>query len=217
MFEICLGIVIGYSILGWLVLTGIKINYGRLSNSLTSIYFSPRIGWFIFQVPNLLWAGYFLFYLQNPITVPYLLFILHYVNRDIIYPLRLKSNTKVPLQILLSAFSFTFGNGYLQGIANQEYQSGSIVKTVLGVAVFALGMWINVHSDNILQAAKEKLNKEGTQPYIQDQIDMSELIHFCLNTSRTPIISERSSNGQATQQLQGIPVPGCSCFQLLTS
>jgi hypothetical protein len=48
MFEICLGTVIGYSILGWLVFTGIKINYGRLSNSLTSIYFSPRIGWFIF-------------------------------------------------------------------------------------------------------------------------------------------------------------------------
>lgn len=48
LYEICLGIVIGYSILGWLVLTGIKINYGRLSNSMAKIYFSPRIGWFVF-------------------------------------------------------------------------------------------------------------------------------------------------------------------------
>jgi hypothetical protein len=32
---------------------------------------------------------------------------------------------------------------------------------LLGIAVFAFGMWINVHSDNILQEAKEKLAKEG--------------------------------------------------------
>lgn len=119
LFEVCLAMVVGYSILGWLVLTGIKINYGRLSNSMAKIYFSPRIGWFVFEVPNLVWACYFLFYLQNPLTVPYFLFIAHYINRDIIYPLRLKSTTKVPLEILLSAFSFTFANGYLQGIANQ--------------------------------------------------------------------------------------------------
>lgn len=97
LYEICLGIVVGYSILGWLVLTGIKINYGRLSNSLAKVYFSPRIGWFVFEVPNLIWAAYFLFYLKNPLTLPYALFIIHYINRDIIYPLRLKSTTKVPL------------------------------------------------------------------------------------------------------------------------
>lgn len=154
-FEtICFYIVVGYSIVGWLVLTGIKINYGRLQSSLANIYFSPKFGWFFFEVPNLLWAAYFLFFLSNKLTLPYVLFILHYINRDIIYPWRLKSTTKVPLEILLSAFSFTFANGYLQGIANQFYVAAPLWRAALGVAVFVLGMSINVHSDNILQEAK---------------------------------------------------------------
>lgn len=159
MYNLCLAIVLGYSALGWLVLTGIKLNYGRLSNSIAKVYLSPKIGWFLFEIPNLIWAAYFLLYLGNSLTLPYLLFIIHYINRDIIYPLRLKSTTKVPLEIMLSAFSFTFGNGYLQGIANQEYEGRNVVLVGLGVAVFFFGMWVNIHSDNILQAAKEKLVK----------------------------------------------------------
>ena len=162
MYKLCLLIVLAYSAMGWLVLTGIKLNYGRLSNSIAKVYLSPKIGWFIFEIPNLIWVCYFLFYIGDSITLPYVLFIIHYINRDIIYPLRLKSTTKVPLEIMLSAFSFTFGNGYLQGIANQQHvpQNGLIV--FLGVIVFFAGMWINIHSDNILQSAKEKLVKEGT-------------------------------------------------------
>ena len=75
---------------------------------------------------------------------------------------------------MLSAFSFTFGNGYIQGVANQEYIPQPLWKTGLGVVVFFLGMWINVHSDNILQASKEKLIKEGTSMFIQDQRSTSE-------------------------------------------
>jgi len=62
---------------------------------------------------------------------------------------------------MLSAFSFTFGNGYLQGIANQEHVSQNGFVTFFGVVVFFVGMAINIHSDNILQSAKEKLVKEG--------------------------------------------------------
>lgn len=133
------------------MLTGIKINYGRLQSSFAKIYFDPKFGWFFFEVPNLLWAAYFLFFMDNKLTLPYVLFIVHYINRDIIYPWRLKSNTKVPLEILLSAFSFTFANGYLQGIVSQQYVAAPLWRTVLGVMVFILGMAINIHSDNILQ------------------------------------------------------------------
>jgi hypothetical protein len=96
MEKVCSGIVIGSSILGWIVLTGIKIGYGRLKDSISKIEFSPKIGWFIFEVPNLIWALYFLFYLGDSLTISYTLFIIHYINRAIIYPLRLKSKTPVP-------------------------------------------------------------------------------------------------------------------------
>lgn len=92
----CIIIVISYALFGWLTLTGIKINYGRLSNSFVKIYINPKIAWFIFEVPNLLWACYFLFIKLTPLSFGYLLFILHYINRDIIYPLSLKTTTSVP-------------------------------------------------------------------------------------------------------------------------
>lgn len=89
----CFAVVVGYSIVGWLTLTGIKINYGRLQNSFSKINLQPQIAWFLFEVPNLIWAVYFLLYIQDSLSLAYALFILHYINRDIIYPLRLKTKT----------------------------------------------------------------------------------------------------------------------------
>jgi len=48
MYDISLLIVLGYTAMGWLVLTGIKIGYGRLSNSFAKVYLSPQVGWFLF-------------------------------------------------------------------------------------------------------------------------------------------------------------------------
>ena len=86
----------------------------------------------------------------------YGLFILHYINRDIIYPLRLKTTTPVPLEIIASAFSFTLANGYLQGCGNIEASQQSTALKVIGTLIFFLGMSINIKSDNILQEAKER-------------------------------------------------------------
>lgn len=157
--TVCVAVVVGYALLGWLVLTGIKINYGRLSHSLSSIYVDPRFGWFFFEVPNLLWAYYFIVHQQVALSLAYLLFIVHYINRDIVYPLSLKTNTKVPLEIMLSAFSFTSANGYLQALANSSAPSPPFVLQAIGVVLFIAGMGVNIYSDRILQQTKEKLNK----------------------------------------------------------
>ena len=34
----CVYVVLGYCVVGWLVLTGIKINYGRMSSSISQVY-----------------------------------------------------------------------------------------------------------------------------------------------------------------------------------
>ena len=58
--TICIGFVIGYSLLGWLIPLGVKINYGRLKYSISHLELSPKISWFFMESPNLLWALYFL-------------------------------------------------------------------------------------------------------------------------------------------------------------
>jgi hypothetical protein len=54
-----------YTALGWLVPLGVKVGYGRLKNSLFKFDIEPRLAWFLFEVPNLLWAIYFLFYCDD--------------------------------------------------------------------------------------------------------------------------------------------------------
>jgi hypothetical protein len=83
-----------------------------------NLYLNPKFAWFLFEIPNLLWATYFILYKGHPLSFGFLLFIIHYINRDIIYPLSLKTTTKVPFEIALNAFIFTFANGFLQGTAN---------------------------------------------------------------------------------------------------
>jgi hypothetical protein len=60
-YKISLVTVLIYTALGWLTMFGIKLNYGRLQSSLLKIYIPPKIAWFIFEVPNLIWAVYFIY------------------------------------------------------------------------------------------------------------------------------------------------------------
>jgi len=84
-----------------------------------------------------------------------MLFIIHYINRDLIYPLSLKTTTKVPFEIAINAFIFTLGNGFLQGSVNEKnISSSNLFRTIIGTIVFAIGMGMNICSDKILQAAK---------------------------------------------------------------
>ena len=119
-YTISVVFVIGYSIFGWLIPLGIKINYGRLKDSLSKLDLPPKFSWFFMEIPNLLWALYFLLVVGDALSWGYCLFIIHYINRTIIYPLRLNTNTYMPLEIVLAAFSFTFSNGYIQGISNKS-------------------------------------------------------------------------------------------------
>lgn len=85
----------------------------------------PRIGWIIYECPNLIW---FLIYLKefsiNLNTLPIILFITHYINRVIIYPFRYnilliflirlsKLARPIPIEVILSAALYTTCNGYL--------------------------------------------------------------------------------------------------------
>lgn len=120
MYNIAVMIVIGYTISGWLVPLGIKINYGRIKGTLFKFEFPPKIGWLLMEIPNLIWAGYFIFVVGDRVGLGYMLFLVHYINRTLIYPLTLKTTNKMPIEIVVTGASFTFSNGYLQGINNEK-------------------------------------------------------------------------------------------------
>ena len=84
---------------------------------------SPRYAWMCFECPNLLWSFYyyynkeknteFIFHDISYNEIVLALFIIHYVNRSIIYPMRIDNelSKRVPISIFLSAFSFCALNG----------------------------------------------------------------------------------------------------------
>src|SRR5690606_24876729 len=86
-----------------------------------------------------------------------LLWFMHYTNRSIIFPLRYPNNNKkMPVIIMLNAIFFNLVNGsingYFLGSIQPFYPNDYFMQWnfMAGFVLFALGMIINIQSDNIL-------------------------------------------------------------------
>lgn len=147
-----------------------------------------KISWFLFECPNLIWSWYWCWYrcdksilfldTNDSTTHPFLqirsneivisanalllgLFTMHYVNRAIIYPLRMNRNSQpVPMVVILSAVMFTTLNGHLQCyyLGHIEKLPAFIISkseinisAMLGLILFFVGMTINIQSDGVLR------------------------------------------------------------------
>ena len=98
-------------------------------------------------------AIYFYFKIDFDISIMFIcLWIIHYFNRTIIFPFRIKTKgKKMPLAIVLSAFFFNIVNGLINGyfLSNINFHSVSIFL-ISGFLLFVLGLYINISSDNKL-------------------------------------------------------------------
>lgn len=154
--------------------------------------FDARWSWFLFECPNLIWACYYYSSMPYPQSsigsgsytistnmVLMSLFTLHYINRDIIYPLRMNPiSQKVPLVVIIAAGFITTWNGYLQcfylahirqdsslSIASSSLEN---IQTWVGIGFFFLGMGINLHSDGVLRNLRRN-NSTTAKPIISQQ------------------------------------------------
>lgn len=115
--------------------------------------------WIIMETPILLSVGYFYFSGSNPINASIVLigaFVLHYANRALIYPHRIKTQGKrIPTSSILLTMSFYSINGYLIGYYFGSLKSYPIEwlydpRFILGSCLFLSGFIINIQSDNRL-------------------------------------------------------------------
>lgn len=82
-------------------------------------------------------------------------FLLHYINRSIIYPLRMRAANPMPVSVMGLAFLYCSWNGFTQSLALvvvEKYPSNWIYEPrfVIGLTMFFAGMFINIHADTIL-------------------------------------------------------------------
>ncbi len=90
------------------------------------------------------------------------LWILHYFNRTIIYPLRIKTKGKrMPLIIAASALIFNIINGLINGyyLSNTNYLEINYYILLLGLIIFFTGLIININSDNKLIGLRLKIEE----------------------------------------------------------
>lgn len=167
---------IAQGLAAFVALLFVQAPYGKHNgNSLTG-YFGPmvpgKLAWVLQELPALLVPAALWYAAANgiapfssplgdslriitPNTVLLGIYLFHYVNRAVIFPLRLRGGKPTPLGVMLMAFTFCVWNGWQQGrylTAFAQYPSDYLTspRFVLGVLLFFVGMAINWHSDGVL-------------------------------------------------------------------
>jgi len=144
----------------------------RIENDKLKLFGSidKKTGWVIMEIPILLVVGYFFLVGEQPLNASAVMiaaFMLHYFNRAIIFPQRIKVKGKtMPLASMLSSMIFYIINGYLIGHYFGALKSYPVEwlydpRFIIGLSLFFAGFVINIQSDNILI----NLRKPGESGY----------------------------------------------------
>lgn len=173
---------IAIAVVTFIALLFITAPYGRHTKSTWGPLIDNKLGWFIMEFFVLVVLAFFIYNGKNVQSMVNWIIIglfgLHYINRSIVFPLRIKTNgKKMPMSIMLMAMGFNLVNGFLIGNFLGEFMvyPDSWLQSpqfIVGFIVFATGMYINWKSDDILINLRKpgetgyKIPKQGLFNYV---------------------------------------------------
>jgi 3-oxo-5-alpha-steroid 4-dehydrogenase 1 len=168
---------------------------GRAEKTWLSIMgdINKKSAWIIMEIPVLI--SVLLFYLlgNNPINASVVFiafFCLHYTNRALIYPFRIKADGKtMPVMMMLFSMIFYIVNGYMIGHYFGALKSYDITwltdpRFIIGAVVFLYGFYLNITSDNILLNLRKpgetgyKIPQGGMFKYVSCPHYLGEMIEW---------------------------------------
>lgn len=168
--------------------------YGRHTRSGWGPALDARLAWILMESPSI-WA-FVLWFSQGagattPVALVFLaLWQLHYLNRVIVYGLRMRASGKrTPVLIMGMALSFNLANSHVNAIhvASGRYDTDWLVTPafVVGVVVFFVGLSINVWADGVLRRLRTPGRRDWSIPrgglfeWISCPNYLGEIIEWC--------------------------------------
>ena len=146
--------------------------YGRHDNNqFIKIIKNPKLSWLIMEAPSFLIPLYVIHY-STPRNLTYfstniiflIPFMLHYFHRAFIYSMKIRTSS-MPILTIILAVCYTSFNGYLQSsfmlaLTDLHLSNAGFIRYVIGMCIFFLGMYINMHADYyLIEMSKNKKQK----------------------------------------------------------
>lgn len=151
---------IAIAIIIFFALLFITAPYGRHTTSTWGPLIDNRLGWVIMEVFVVIVLYYFVFtgrHVQSTTNLVILSFFsLHYLNRSLVFPFRLKTTgKKMPITIMFMGMAFNMVNGFLIGYFLGNFRVYGMdwltsPQFIIGTTIFFIGMTINWQSDTLL-------------------------------------------------------------------
>lgn len=205
-FDILVWIWIAIPLIIFPALLKIRVPYGRHANRSWGPMIDNHWGWFWMEVPALL--TFPLLVIFGPVEKDALSWILialwaiHYINRVLIFPFRLKTKgKKMPLIIAVSAIFFNLINGFVNGyyIGFVNGKSGSLFQifAIIGILLFFIGFTINQIADTkLITLRKQDQGYQIPKGWLFNYIscpnhfgEILEWIGFALTARNLPALS----------------------------
>jgi hypothetical protein len=175
-FNLICWIWIAAAVITFLVLLKIPQPYGRHTTKNWGPMINNRLGWLLMELPALLVFVFFAQLTTNWLNLLFLtgfaLWVLHYFNRAIIFPFRLKTKgKKMPVVIMGSAIFFNLVNGFINGYwlshfaPEDKIDFNTYLRVVIGAVVFLTGFIINQYHDSLLINLRKGTNTGYQIPY----------------------------------------------------
>lgn len=174
----------------------IRAGYGIFRNQAWGWSINNKAGWILMEAPAFLVMFYFWWTSNVRFEIPefifFLLFELHYFQRTFIFPLLMKGKSKMPLTILVMGLIFNTINGFLLGeglfhlapaaLYTEQWTTNPVFG--IGLIIFFVGMFINLHSDHVIRNlrpagdTRHYLPQKGIYKWVTSGNYLGELIEW---------------------------------------
>jgi protein-S-isoprenylcysteine O-methyltransferase Ste14 len=156
---------LAFAVPTFLVLTFVTAPYGRHRREGWGPTVPSRVGWILMECPAVVgFVAVFACGRHRAELVPLVLLAIwqvHYVHRTFVFPFRMRATGKrMPIALPLLGLSFNAGNAYVNArwISHLgSYPDGWLgdPRFLLGLAIFAIGLAVNLHADTVLIRLRE--------------------------------------------------------------